>query len=865
MPLAVGTRIGAYEIVGLLGAGGMGEVYRARDSRLHRDVAIKILPDTLAADPVARGRFETEARAVASLSHPNIIAIHDVGHEGRVAYAVMELLEGRSLRDVLSDGAMPVRKAIDYGSQVAAGLAAAHARGVIHRDLKPENIIVTRDGRAKILDFGLAKPASAVTPASGTFAATYTPTTPGTVLGTVGYMSPEQVRGENVDHRSDIFSLGTILYEMFSGHRAFSGGSAVETMNAILKEDPQELSNATNTLPPAIERIVRRALEKDLNERFQSARDLGFALEALSGSSTTSAAAMVPASGHKRWFAASAVGVGILALVAAIVWGGPVRDRFARTPAAAPPIRFSPKTYDPETIWNARFIRNDGSIVFSASLEGNVPHLFVSRPDVATPQPIGPAGTHLLSVASTGELLVLTDARHVLHRLFSGTLARMTLDGSPRPWLEDVRDADWSPDGTTIAAIRTDGATDRLEYPLGTVLRTTNGYLSDVRVSPDGNHVAFMEHPSRFDDRGIVRMWDRSGGVRTISEEFWGLQSLSWDPSGDVLYFGAASSNYMYQLQVANAIGRVSTRPVLPAPDSLYVFDIARDGRWAVSRQDRYSSIRVLLPGETKERELRWQDSVWYPQLSADGRLLVFTDGNSSGSDYAVAMRRTDGSPPVRLGEGDSRGISPDGKHALAYLYTSKRIVIYPTGAGDTRTVATPSLQEAEPFGWFPDGKRIVVCGREAGKAFRCYGQDLNGGKAIALTPEGFTTNTPSFSPDGGSLIAYGVDEKPQIVTMSDGALHPVAGSEAGDVVAAWTPDGRAVLASPRGVLQIDRIELATGIRALFRRFELAGNVGVNRATAVTVTTDVRGYGYAYTTGLSRLFLVTGAAGIGKQ
>jgi serine/threonine protein kinase len=280
-----GSRIGAYEILGLLGAGGMGEVYRARDTRLQREVAIKIIPDALANDAVARGRFETEARAVASLSHPNIIAIHDFGQEGTVAYAVMELLDGRTLREMLADGPLAPRKAIDYGAQIAAGLAAAHARGVVHRDLKPENVFITRDGRAKILDFGLAKPAAPFAAVDGSIAATYTPTSPGTVLGTVGYMSPEQVRGESVDHRSDIFSLGAMLYEVFSGTRAFTGPSPIETMNAILKEEPPERSIAHHALPPAIDRIVRRALEKDPAERFQSARDLGFALEALSGTS----------------------------------------------------------------------------------------------------------------------------------------------------------------------------------------------------------------------------------------------------------------------------------------------------------------------------------------------------------------------------------------------------------------------------------------------------------------------------------------------------------------------------------------------------------------------------------------------------
>src|SRR5688572_2890144 len=291
MSLSAGQRLGAYEILGLLGAGGMGEVYRARDTKLQRDVALKIVPEALAGDPVARARFDAESRAVAALSHPNVIAIFDAGSEGGVVYAVTELLEGKTLRDVLKDGPLPVRRAIDVAVQAASGLSAAHAQGITHRDLKPENIFVMRDGRVKVLDFGLAKVVVPVA-ASKSVAATYTPTSPGVVLGTVGYMSPEQVRARPVDHRSDIFSLGAVLYEMLTGTRAFSGASAVETMNAILTEDPPELARSNAALPPALGRIIRRCVEKEPEQRFESARDLAFALEAIS---TTSSSAVLPA------------------------------------------------------------------------------------------------------------------------------------------------------------------------------------------------------------------------------------------------------------------------------------------------------------------------------------------------------------------------------------------------------------------------------------------------------------------------------------------------------------------------------------------------------------------------------------------
>src|SRR5499433_3101882 len=283
--IAGATRLGPYEIIAPLGAGGMGEVYRARDTRLGRDVAVKVLPSSFAEDKERLQRFQQEACAAGALNHPNILVIHHIDtHEG-APYIVSELLEGETLRQRLGGSAFAQRRAIDYASQIARGLAAAHEKGIVHRDLKPDNVFVTNDGRIKLLDFGIAK----LTQPDGTPSQTDIPTRrvdtdPGKVMGTVGYMSPEQVRGRAADHRSDIFSLGAILYEMLCGNRAFRRESGVETMNAILKEDPPELSQTNHNVAPALQRVVDHCLEKNPEERFQSARDLAFALEALSGS-----------------------------------------------------------------------------------------------------------------------------------------------------------------------------------------------------------------------------------------------------------------------------------------------------------------------------------------------------------------------------------------------------------------------------------------------------------------------------------------------------------------------------------------------------------------------------------------------------
>ena len=291
MTLSVGTRLGLYEILAPLGAGGMGEVYRARDKKLDRDVAVKVLPQSVAADPDTLARFEREAKAVAALSHPNILAIHDFGNQDGIAYAVTELLEGETLRGKLEAGPIPRKQAVDYALQVAKGLSAAHERGIVHRDLKPENLFVSRDGHVKILDFGLAKRVEAVAPGKETSAPTGSGhTEPGTVMGTAGYMSPEQVKGFAVDHRSDIFSFGTILYELLSGKNAFKRDTSAETMAAILRDEPPELTESGRNVSPALDRIVKHCLEKDRDRRFQSARDIAFSLSEQSSPTTPSSA-----------------------------------------------------------------------------------------------------------------------------------------------------------------------------------------------------------------------------------------------------------------------------------------------------------------------------------------------------------------------------------------------------------------------------------------------------------------------------------------------------------------------------------------------------------------------------------------------
>ena len=435
MALSPGARLGPYEIHSAIGAGGMGEVYRAQDARLGRDVAIKVLPESLADDADRRARFEREARAVAALSHPNIINIFDTGIHEAHPFVVMELLDGETLRERLASGPLPVRKAVDIAVQIARGLGAAHDRQIMHRDLKPENLFIVRDGQLKILDFGLAR--EIATSTSGATETRAGITSAGIAIGTVGYMSPEQVRGQVVDGRSDLFAFGAVLYEMLSGQRAFARATSADTMTAILQEDPPEFPRTRAEIPPALDRIVRHCLEKNVAERFQSARDVAFALEALSGSATGSgptaiALATPPQRRGRGWAIAAALVVG------AALLGGLLGRRLASQPTT--PTLFTEMTFESQSIANARFMPDGRAIVFSSALTGNAVRLFELRPGVLEARAFGPPRTHLLSVSSTGELAVLTDVNFVAQRLFRAPLRAHPLKAArARGWRESAR------------------------------------------------------------------------------------------------------------------------------------------------------------------------------------------------------------------------------------------------------------------------------------------------------------------------------------------------------------------------------------------------------------------------------------------
>ncbi len=856
MSLSSGSKLGPYEVLAPLGAGGMGEVWRAKDSRVGRNVALKVLPEELFADEERRTRFEREARILASLSHPGIAVLYSFEEIAGRHVLAMELVEGETLRQRISEGALPVRKAVDLGAQIARGLAAAHESGIVHRDLKPENVVLTKDGRAKILDFGLARQRTVAGEEDTRSPTLARATDAGTLLGTVGYMAPEQVRGEPADARSDIFAFGCVLHEMLTGSRAFKGSSAVETMNAILKEEPAS-PDPPGKVPAELERLVRHCLEKNPAERFQSARDLAFDLEALAGSSASGRAAPSATSrAPRRWVPAAALALGIAAVAASYTVG---HARGKRSIVAVP--SFAQLTFRQEPIFNARLAPDGKTVVYSAATSGNTPEIFALRSDYpgASPRSLLPNG-HLLSISSRAELAVLIRARYRAHSLFEGTLARMPLEGgAPREVLDGVREAEWSPDGAELALIRDVGGKDRLEFPAGKVLCETGGYFSGLRFSPRGDRIALFEHPFRYDDRGEVALVDLAGKKTVLSGGYWGEEGLAWSPTGDEVMFSAGDAYNNFRVYAVDLSGR--RRTALESAGGLTIHDIRSDGRWLTTRDDFFREMPVLAPGQERERDLSWLDLSDPAALSPDGRTLLFMEESGSvGVNYAVCLRKTDGSPVVRLGEGAALDLSRDGKWALAAVPTTPpQLVLYPTGAGDPRRLERGGLLSYEWGQFFPDGKRVVVCGHEEGKGVRCYLQDVAGGKPRPVTPEG--TRQAFVSPDGREILVQTSGGALSIFPAEGGEGRSVEGATPDDTVIRWGADGRSLLLyrGDQVPARIERLEVATGKRQAVRTIGPADLTGVLSTGPFVFTDDGKGYAYACRRMVSHLFLVEGA------
>lgn len=858
MSLNTGTKLGPYEIVSMVGAGGMGEVYRARDSRLKRDVAVKVLPKAVSLDADRLRRFEQEALATAALNHPNILAVFDIGSNEGAPYVVSELLEGETLRERLRSGAIPLRKTLEYALQIAHGLAAAHGKGIIHRDLKPENIFITKDGRLKILDFGLAK---LTQPESGDHASiTMTHATEaGVVMGTAGYMSPEQVRGGAIDARSDIFSFGAILYEMISGKRAFHGESPADTMSAILKEEPADLNETNRNISPALDRIVQHCLEKNPEQRFHSASDIAFDLEHLSGATSASASgkiAAIPAPSARNRIA----GVAAVAAVVALAMLG-LGWRIGRSGASNSVPEYKQITFRTGAIGDARFTP-DGSIVYSASWDGGAHQLYLARTDDPGARELGLKEAEILSISKNGELALRLNSLNFGGYSRAGTLARVSLSGgAPREVLENVQDADWAADGENLAVVRIAPGTRhwRLEYPVGRVLYEGIGWLSHPKISPDGKWVAFADHEvPGGDDQGSVAVIsaDGSGKEKKLSSGWTSLEGILWSPASDEIWFTSSKLGSAANPRAVTLDGRM--REITNVPGGMWLEDRHDGSILSITHRERVG-IRGAASGQKEEHELGWFGWSILRDITPDGRKIVFEEeGNGGGPNYTVYLRDLDGSPPVRMGEGICAGISPDVKWVATRPPKGGPLSLVPTGAGGGRQLTHDSVQYGHVI-WMPDGKNLLALGIEPGHGGRTYQIDLANGNSKPITPEGVSGTL--LSPDGQSVIVQNTDGKLAVWPLDGSGIRPIPGLDSTYYARRWTPDGKSIYVSSsklaEKIAKVYLVNVSTGKMEFWKSF--GENVaGMESAGAPLFSKDGSAYAYVYSSVLSEAYVVTG-------
>jgi len=847
-----GQMVGHYRLLEKIGAGGMGEVFRARDERLGRDVALKMIRPASSENPDHLRRFEQEARAAAALNHPNILAIYDVGFDGATPYIVSELLEGQTLRQRLTEAPPGLKEASNLALQVAQALTAAHERHIVHRDLKPENLFITKDDRIKILDFGVAKLQPYVED-QRSIQSLPTVTKSGAVVGTVAYMSPEQLRGKPVDHRSDIFSFGAILYEMLAGCRAFQGETEVDTMTAVLREEPLATNLDEASIPAGYQDIIKHCLEKEPENRFQSAKDLAFALQTLSGTST-----IRPFRLRKRLIGRSALAwsfAGFFALTAGLL----ALIRILHP--AASNFSYRRLTFEAGTVYAARFAPDGQSVVYGAAWNGKPVQLFSTVGNSLLAQPLNLSAANLLAISPTNELaLVMNGTHNGQLETIGGTLARAPLAaGAPREVLPEVRWADWSPRGQ-LAVVHYVGGHSRLEFPIGTVLYESSGWISHLRFSPAGDQIAFMDHPNVWDTRGSVAVVDLSGHMRKLSNEWKSEAGLAWRPDAKEIWFTAVETGHDQNLMAITLAGKVRT--VLDLPVGLTLEDIAADGRVLVDLGSRRLATAFTTTTSKQDIDLSWHDWNSVRDISSDGQFILFGDASEvAGPHYSVVVRKIDGSLPIQLGEGSAGGFSPDGKWA-ASISTNRptQITLLPIGPGQPRSIEATGLERIHN-GWarfLQDPQQITVNGNEAGKGPRCFVVDLATGRAKAVTAEGYLCG-PS-SPDNQLIAGKGPNivgifslEKggePRFIPHLDPTFNPLQ----------WSNDGRYIYGSHVSEFpsKVYKVDIATGKEALLQELRPGAPDGVVMVAPIVVSRDGTRFAYSYNQVVSVLYIFSG-------
>ena len=827
MAIQPGTKLGPYEIVERVGEGGMGIVYRARDARLGRDVAVKVIPPELASDAERLRRFEIEARAAGQLNHPNIVIIHDLGTSDGAPYIVSEMLEGETLRPPLTRGPLPARRAISIAIQIARGLASAHEAGIVHRDLKPENLFLNRNGVLKILDFGIAKLFQSDGATSGDDTAPVLPglTRTGTILGTASYMAPEQIREQPIDQRADIFAFGAILYEMLTGEKAFPGGTPADRMSAILNQETPPTPREVESEAPGVGRIVARCLEKRPEHRFQSASDLAFALE-LVGGREASEATNAPSS-------------------------------TAPGPARLP--RFERVTYREGIVRGARFAPDGESVIYGAALEGEPLGLQWSLPGSPESRTLGGSGTSILAVSVTGELAVCLRTVHLGGFVSAGTLARMSLGGgAARELVDNVFEADWDPQGRQLAVIREVQGMICLEYPVGRVLYRTPGWVSHIRIAPDGKSVAFLDHPFRGDDYGGASVVDLNGNVRHLVGDFASTRGLAWRPDGTEVWFSAAKVGADRVVWAVTTEG--SLRQIFSAPGSSDLMDISKDGTLLIAQGDERIRMAFRSREGTETRDLTWLDWTLVRDMTPDGRHVLFDEtGAGGGPGASVYLRDVDGSPAVRLGEGTAVCFSPDGRWALA-LQVKNVPMLLPIGVGEPRAIQPEGLT-FRWGSWMPDGTTLIIVGNEPDQPTRFYRLDLESCRWSKIGDwdlSGF--QEVKVSPDGRWVIAQGADGEFALYPTEGGDRRAMPGIPQRARVIGWTKDGGGALYMIRGEIPcpVYKIDIETGERTHWMDVSPPSSAGVVTLTRIVMTPDAETFVYSYPRFLTNLYKVEG-------
>ncbi|MFA6954656.1 MAG: protein kinase [Thermoanaerobaculia bacterium] len=869
--LRAGARLGPYEIVEPIGSGGMGDVYRARDTRLDRQVAIKVLAPEFSEDAERKQRFQREAKTISSLSHPSICTLFDVGEQEGTDYLVMEYLEGETLADRLTKGALPLADLLRIGIQIGEALGRAHQHGIVHRDLKPGNVMLTKAGAVKLVDFGLAKDIGAVPSAPRRPSTPDEPlTAEGAIVGTLAYMAPEQVEGREADARSDIFAFGAILYEMATGRRAFEGATKASLIVAILEKDPALLSETRGANESssrevrslvAIEHVVRQCLEKDPEQRWQSALDVGNELRWLSSRSSSNeplrmAEAVTLSRWRRRWVLRSLLG---LAFGIAIASSAVITYRL--TPRAEPAYR--KVTFGNGAIGSARFTADGNSILYGAQWEDRSSELFASRLDSSVATALGLKGASVVGMrgGDAAVLLARGDRSTVFGAVSSGkTLATIPVGGGePRAVVDDVEAADWDTEGE-FAIVRRETGRSILEYPVGRILFKTAGGIGSPKVSPDRKYVAFAHYGVTGDIQGAVVVVDTKGNALTLSDGWMAVSSVRWSPDGDEVWFSAGRYWGWYSIYAVDLDREL--RLVLSAPSSLLLQDVLKDGRVLISSGTITNELWGKPPGDKEECSFSWLDGSGAFGVSSNGKVILFCEVSvGGGPTRGTYIRRVDGGTPVRLGEGRARGLSPDGSLALSNVQSPRPLLqLIPTGAGSTRTLPTGTIVRYHWASFFPDGRRILIVGNEASRPRRLFVQKVSGGDPRPISPEGVWVPEPSscVSPDGLQVAAI-AEGRAVLVPVGGGAPTPIAGLSSGEYPIAWTSDGQSLFVAEsslgHGTLRITLFEVEQQRRSVWREIKVSDPTGAGIVYMPLIAADGDAYYYTVFRQRSNIYL----------